>query len=290
MALVSFPAHLLVWASASEEIHGSIHVIVGIISLSISVCGMILALVVFRSKREKSYRLSSISVIALNSVFSLLYLISIPPAFSLQKLQTKVYRDRAASRTNESYLALVEFTSNKELLRARYVEASKELEPFTRLPVSSLRSKELLEQRRTNFANFISTGTKYSEFFETGPSRYYERLENSRNSATFKSNAIRNFKRSQLKQWDELRSVMEKTLLMTSNTLVLDELLLSNYNAWHISNNFIGFDDNSFRSEYLRVAERVVASKNELDIATTNLNTPGVSQRAQTNRTGILKQ
>ena len=101
---------------------------------------------------------------------------------------------------------------------------------------------------------------------------FTQEIENSGKSSKAVSNILWNFRRRELNLWDEQYAVLDKTLRMTGDTLVLNNLLVSNFDQWHISNAVIVFENTNLQMDYLETVAKVKQFRNELNMASEHLN------------------
>jgi hypothetical protein len=211
-------------------------------------------------------------MMTVNSIGSILGAIFLVAALNLLSLEHKVKESEAADLTNAVVLAFAQFQSNNAYYSACYTNAAEALRSFRDAPLSSLKSKELLKSRGTNLANFIAAGVQLREFYTHGPMTFTQEIENSGKSPKAVTNILRNFRHRELSLWNEQYTVLEKTLEMTSNTLILNNLLASNFDQWHISNAAIVFEDTNLQMDYLETVAKVKQFRNELNMASEHLN------------------
>jgi len=211
-------------------------------------------------------------MLTLNSLGSIFGVFVLVAGLLLLDLEHKNKQQEAAFLTNATHVALTEFRSNNTLYATRYVKAADALKGINATPASSLRSKELLNTHGTNLADFIAAGAQLREFYIHGPATFTREIENSGESQMAISNILKNFRRRDLKLWNEEYVVLEKTLQMTSNTLILNNLLRSNFRQWHISNAVIVFENADLQKEYLETASRTKQLKSEMEMAVEHLN------------------
>jgi hypothetical protein len=233
--------------------------------------GTILAFLAMRRSENPTARLLSVVMMTLNSIGSILGAIFLVAALNLLSLEHKVKESEAADLTNAVVLAFARFERNNAYYSACYTNAAEALRSFRDAPLSSLRSKELLKSRGTNLVNFIAACVQLREFYTHGPMTFTQEIENSGKSPKAVTNILQNFRRRDLNLWDEEYTVLDKTLQMTSNTLVLNNLLASNFDHWHISNATIVFEDTNLQMDYLESVAKVKQFRSELNMASEHL-------------------
>lgn len=205
----------------------------------ISLAGTIFAVLAFRKPERANSRLFTVFLITVNGAGAILGGLFFVGGLMMLRLEHRVKQEEIASRTNTTYLAFSEFRSNQLFYTMQYTNAANALGNFNDLPVSSLKSKEFLTSRGISFSNFIRAGTQLGAFYINGPTTFTQKIENSGKPSLNVTTALRNFRKYDLYLWDEQYTVLEKTLQMTSNTLILNNLLANAYDHWNVSNGTI---------------------------------------------------
>lgn len=242
-----------------------------------AICGTAFAIAALRLLNKQVLRLISITLITLNGLSVILGTLFLIAGLQFLALEWKNKQSTQASRqwqlTNVTFRAYGEFRSNYNFCTMRYTNAAQALKRFNDLdlPTSSLKSKELLESRRTNFAEFLTAGHQFRTFYIDGPATFTREIENSGESPEAIEKTLRNFRKRELNLWDENYTVVEKTLQMTSNTALLNNLLASNYDLWSVSNASLVFNDANLQSEYFETVLKVKQLKSELTNAAGHL-------------------
>jgi hypothetical protein len=276
-----FAAFLVIWITAVTVTHPEgtfsyTRYVAGILCWLLAVTGTVLAFFALRaSSAVPSAHLLSVTMVTLNLIGAILgtvFLIAGLIFLNLQnKLQHTIDEGKAKASTNAVFLAFAEFRSNRSIYLEHYANAAQAFTHFEDLPVSSLKSHELLASRGTNFESFMAAGLQLRQFLIHAPDTFRQEVENSGQSPQSISNALRNFKRSDLHLWDEYYTVLDKTLQMTSNTLLLNNLLASNFDRWQVSKATIVFEDVNLQADYLETAAKVRQFKSELSNASEHL-------------------
>src|SRR5271154_2164804 len=198
--------------------------------------GVITGFMAVQRLKAASVRIAAIAMIALNITAVLLAVLILLGGLSRYKERAEFDRQREGASTNAVSLAFAEFRSNHSFYLNHYTNVVQELASFNSVPLSSLRSREVLKKRATNLDDFIKAGVQLREFYANGPDKFREEIESSGQSPLAITNALRNFKRRDLDFCNAEDLVVEKTLGMMSNTFVLNNMLLYNFDRWHVSN------------------------------------------------------
>lgn len=243
-------------------------------SILCCVLGLIGTIFSVRSMRNSigaASRVFSVSLATLNCAGTVLSAIFVVGGLLFLQLEHRYEKEAAAAQTNAIHLAFEEFRSNRLFYTAQYTNAAYAMAQFSDLPVSSLKSKECLASRGIILSNFVATGMTYQEFIIRAPKTFTREVEDSGESPESVTNTLRTFKQRELHLWDEQYSVVEKTILMTSNTWVLNCLLESNYDRWGVSNGAIVFREANLAKEYSETVAKVKQLKSELQNASKRL-------------------
>jgi len=133
------------------------------------------AILTFRRAKQTLFRLVSIVMITFDAAGIILGVIFLVTGIYYVRLEHKVEQEERAARTNVVSLAYSEFRSNCILYTSNYTAAAEGIGHFNDIPISALRSKEVLESRRTNLANFVKAGLQFHEFFYQRPTNLYSK-------------------------------------------------------------------------------------------------------------------